>query len=66
MAQFFVYDILSDVAETWVQWKFDFQSGFRVLKMCDEPFLIYIYGKKMWSNIIAKTIKFSKFAKFAI
>ena len=39
-----LYDSFSDVPESWVWWRADFQSGSRVLKRCSEPFLIYIYG----------------------
>ena len=39
-----MYDRLSVVAESWVQWRSDFQSGSRVLKEVSWTFLIYIYG----------------------
>ena len=39
-----VYESFSDVGESRVWWKADFQSGSRVLKRGSEPFLIYIYG----------------------
>ena len=38
------YGTVADVPESWVWWRADFQSCFRVLKRCFEPFLIYIYG----------------------
>ena len=38
------YESFSDVGESWVWWRADFQSGSSAKKRCSEPFLIYIYG----------------------
>ena len=42
--QQFVYDAVSDVVESGVHWRSDFQIGSRVLKICFKPILMHIYG----------------------
>ena len=39
-----VYDAVSDVVESGVQSRFNFQIGSRVLKNCYRPNLMHIYG----------------------
>ena len=39
-----LYDAVSDVVESGVHWRSDFQIGFRVLKICFKPILMHIYG----------------------
>ena len=39
-----VYDAVSDVVESGVQSRFNFQIGSRVLKNCYKPILMHIYG----------------------
>ena len=39
-----VYDAVSDVVESGVHWRSDFQIGSRVLKICFKPILMHIYG----------------------
>ena len=39
-----VYDAVSDVVESGVQSRFNFQIGSRVLKICFKPILMHIYG----------------------
>ena len=38
------YDAVSDVVESGVHWRSDFQIGSRVLKICLKPILMHIYG----------------------
>ena len=38
------YDAVSDVVESGVHWRSDFQIGSRVLKICFKPILMHIYG----------------------
>ena len=38
------YDAVSDVVESGVHWRSDFQIGSRVLKKCYKPILMHIYG----------------------
>ena len=38
------YDAVSDVLESGVHWRSDFQIGSRVLKICFKPILMHIYG----------------------
>ena len=38
------YDAVSDVVESGVHWRSDFQIGSRVLKISFEPILMHIYG----------------------
>ena len=42
--QLFVYDTVSDVVESGVQWRSNFQIGSRVLKICFKPIFMHIYG----------------------
>ena len=38
------YDAVSDVVESGVHWRSDFQIGSRVLKICFKPIFMHIYG----------------------
>ena len=38
------YDAVSDVVESGVHWRSDFQIGSRVLKISFKPILMHIYG----------------------
>ena len=38
------YDAVSDVVESGGLWRYDFQIGSRVLKICFKPILMHIYG----------------------
>ena len=38
------YDTVSDVVESGVHWRSDFQIGSRVLKICFKPIFMHIYG----------------------
>ena len=40
----FEYDTVSDVVESGVHWRSNFQIGSRVLKNCYKPILMHIYG----------------------
>ena len=40
------YDTVSDVVESGVHWRSDFQIGSRVLKICFKPILMHIYGMR--------------------
>ena len=39
-----VFDTVSDVVESGVHWRSDFQIGPRVLKICFKPIFMHIYG----------------------
>ena len=39
-----IYDAVSDVVESGVHWRSNFQIGSRVLKNCYKPILMHIYG----------------------
>ena len=41
---YFQYDAVSDVVESGVHWRSDFQIGSRVLKICFKPIFMHIYG----------------------
>ena len=42
------YDAVSDVVESGVHWRTDFQIGSRVLKNCFKPILMHIYGMQYY------------------
>ena len=42
-----VYDAVSDVVESGVHWRSNFQIGSRVLKNCYKPILMHIYGVQL-------------------
>ena len=44
LAVFCADDAVSDVVESGVHWRSDFQIGSRVLKICFKPILMHIYG----------------------
>ena len=44
LARVYAYDAVSDVVESGVHWRSDFQIGSRVLKICFKPILMHIYG----------------------
>ena len=45
-----MYDAVSDVVESGVQWRFNFQIGSRLLKTCYKPILMHI---SMAYNVIS-------------
>ena len=44
------YDAVSDVVESGVHWRSDFQIGPRVLKVCFHPILMHIYGCLLYTS----------------
>ena len=62
-----VYDKLSDVAEIWVQWRSDFQSGSRVEKGVMNLFLSISMAYNVIScQKVAENTQILKIAKFAM
>ena len=49
------YDAVSDLVESGVQWRSNFQIGSRVLKDCYKPILMHIYG--MQCDFMLKSLK---------
>ena len=63
----FGHDRLSDIVESLVQWRSDFQNGYRVLKGCYGIFLIYIFGIQCdFCQKFTKNTKILKIADFAL
>ena len=63
----FGHDRLSDIVESLVQWRSDFQNGSRVLKGCYGIFLIYFFGIQCdFMPKVAENTQILKIAKFAM